>query len=136
MKKIMIIDDTEDDRALLTRWLKKSFESLVSSGQDVIMPEIIEAGDAEHAWEILTREKIVPDFLVVDFEMPRMNGGQLIRKIQEELNLNSKIAMLSSHCLAQEKAEQLGCHFVSKADGHKKIAELAVREGLFSSDNA
>ena len=78
MKTIMIVDDEKDGRELLIYYIKRLFESLALP--DKVMPEFVEAKDASHAWHLLIQDKIAPDLMVIDFQMPGMNGDQLILK--------------------------------------------------------
>lgn len=126
----MIVDDDQSDRELLIRYLKKFFEQLVIPGK--VMPRIIETKNASHAWDILTQSKIIPDLMIIDLEMPGMNGDYLIEKIKKELQLNSELVLHSGHYLADQKAKRLNCRSISKVDGQKGVFSLAVELGLFT----
>ena len=125
----MIVDDDQAEREFLISYIKTFFKSLVFSGK--IMPEFIEAEDGLQAWRLLTEEKIVPDLIIVDFQMPKMNGGQLIDKIQKELNLHSEIVLHSSCFGGRAEAQKRDCKFVFKIGGEERIFDLAVGLGLF-----
>lgn len=133
-KIIMIVDDDCDGREFLALYLERKFRSLSNRGAVAMhaMPKIIMAEDAERAWQLLKDEQLDPGLLVVDFQMPRMNGAELIGKIQEELKLNSEIVLYSGFFPARNEAEKLGCRFVFKLDGEKEIFELALNRGLFT----
>jgi len=130
MKKIMIVDDEQDIRELLVRYLKMLFNGLKAT--DKALPEFIEACDASQAWLMLVQEKIIPDLMIVDFQMPGMNGDQLIVKIRDELDLRPEIVLHSDHFLAEDRAQEIGCHFVPKGGGEKIIFNLALESGIFS----
>ncbi len=131
-KTILIVDDSKDIRELLIR-LVEHYLSL-SSIKNKVMPEVIEAEDGEKAWNILSRKKIVPDLIITDYQMPKMNGLELIKKIQDELrHLELKIILHSSYLPARYEAENLGCMFIFKAGGEKKIFNLMVNMDLFSA---
>jgi CheY-like chemotaxis protein len=129
MKKIMIVDDSRDERELLILYLKSFFESMVASNK--VMPEFVEAIDGQQAWSLLTKEKIIPDLMIIDFQMPGMNGVELIEKIKGELKLNSEIVLHSGWIPADAEARRIKCKFVSKIGGQKKIFDLASELGLF-----
>lgn len=40
------------------------------------------AGDGQEAWEAIVRER--PDLLVTDYQMPRLNGLELIERVRNE----------------------------------------------------
>ena len=69
----MIVDDEKDGRELLIYYISLALP-------DKVMPEFVEAKDASHAWHLLIQDKIAPDLMVIDFQMPGMNGDQLILK--------------------------------------------------------
>jgi diguanylate cyclase (GGDEF)-like protein len=66
--RILVADDDRGTRLLLTR-------ALASWGYDVVP-----AVDGEEAWELLTREKV--RMLLSDWEMPRLSGPDLCRRIR------------------------------------------------------
>ncbi|MEI6596919.1 MAG: response regulator [bacterium] len=128
-KIIMIVDDDELGRELLIIHLKRYFNLLSSS--EKIMPEIVQAGDGEQAWNLLT-QGIRPNFMIIDYQMPKMDGIKLIDKIQAEMQLNSEIVMLSGFFPAENEAKQRGCHFaLKKMEEIEKIFKLATEKGLF-----
>ena len=43
--------------------------------------EVETAGDGQEAWELIQRR--VPDLLITDYQMPRLNGFGLTRKLRE-----------------------------------------------------
>ena len=129
MKTIMIVDDDQFVRENLIYSIKFFFELLTVSSK--VMPEFVEAKNGSQAWYFLTEDKIVPDLMIVDFQMPGMNGDHLIDKIQKELELNSEIAIHSGYFPAEAEAQRLGCRFIPKLGGEKKIFDLALEMGLF-----
>ncbi|HDH02517.1 MAG TPA: response regulator, partial [Nitrospirae bacterium] len=46
--------------------------------------EIKSVGDGEHAWALI--KEFMPDIVLADIEMPKMNGYQLCEKIKEDEN--------------------------------------------------
>jgi len=68
IKKILIVDDDEDNRDLIRKALKK---------------EEFEVHDSGEALEALDRaDKIMPDLLILDIMMPIMNGYEVCEKIK------------------------------------------------------
>ncbi len=74
MKRVLICDDSDFIRKIVKRELESSYEL-----------EIFE--DGYEAYEFLKEDKDF-DFAVIDGEMPKMNGWELIKKIKQELKLN------------------------------------------------
>jgi len=130
MKKIMIVDDDLFARELLIDYLNELFELLDAPGK--IMPEIIQAEDASYAWSLLIQDKIVPSLMIIDFQMPGMNGDKFIDKIRKELKLDSELVLHSDYYLAGKEAEKLNCRFIPKIGGQKEIFDLALGLGLFA----
>jgi two-component system chemotaxis response regulator CheY len=82
--KILIIDDFATMRKILSTFLVKLGFS-----------NITEADDAKKAWEILQTETF--DLVISDFNMPEMNGLELLRKIRlESNNKDQKFIMLTA----------------------------------------
>ena len=67
--KLLLIDDNEDFRVALRHLLSSSFE-------------VIEAGNGEQALEKLDSE--FPDIVIVDLDMPKMNGIEFCRRAKRE----------------------------------------------------
>lgn len=127
----MIVDDEPEVRELLFRYLASKFRSLSQPKKS--MPEIVLAKDAEDAWKIL-QSGAKPSLMIIDYQMPQMNGVQLIDKIQTELpQINPELVIYSGYCPAEAEAEKRGCRFILKTGGGEEIFKLAVEGGLFTA---
>lgn len=82
-KIILVVDDEQDLRS----YLKEVF---ITSGY-----KVLEAEDGLSAWEHICKTTI--SFIVTDFNMPRMNGLDLLRRISEH-RLNIPTILWSSDC--------------------------------------
>jgi two-component system chemotaxis response regulator CheY len=71
---ILVVDDQRTMRALVRQSLRELGHF-----------EIIEAGDGMHALQLLTDRRI--KLVISDFEMPRMDGLTLLRRIREHRDL-------------------------------------------------
>ena len=79
----LIIDDSEIDRD----YLKKVLSSWKIDS--------LSASNGLEAYEIITREKI--DYIIVDWDMPELNGLELLKKLQDN-NINiPNILMITAH---------------------------------------
>jgi two-component system chemotaxis response regulator CheY len=67
--KILIVDDQPSIHKLLRRILKQLGFNI-----------IVEAYDGESAWDILESQRI--DLIIADWNMPKMNGLELLMKIR------------------------------------------------------
>jgi CheY-like chemotaxis protein len=82
MHYIFLVDDDPDDRTNLK-------EALEMAGSDY---EIIEAHDGENALEQLKGMKAkgnLPSLIVLDINMPKINGKQLVVAVQSDEGLSS-----------------------------------------------
>jgi len=82
MNKLLIVEDDDIIRA--------NYKDIIS---DVC--EVFEASDGVEAY--LLYKSINPDVMIVDINMPNMNGIELVTKIRQEQDLNTKIIMLTAH---------------------------------------
>ncbi len=68
-RKVLVVDDQSGIRGLLSRYL---------SGQGF---EVQSAGDGEEAFRSLLNDP--PDIMLLDLYLPRLNGHDLLRRMQE-----------------------------------------------------
>ncbi|MFA6541581.1 MAG: response regulator transcription factor [Bacteroidota bacterium] len=97
MKTIFIADDHPIFR--------KGLLEIISSEADV---EVVgECGDGEAALKFISEQR--PDIAVLDIQMPKMNGFEVLKKISE-LELPTKVVFLTMHSEEDvfEKAIDLG----------------------------
>lgn len=67
--RVLIVDDFSTMRRIVRNILRQ-----------IGLSNVVEADDGTTAWEILNREKI--DFIVSDWNMPKMPGIDLLRKVR------------------------------------------------------
>lgn len=97
-KRILIVEDTEDNRQILR-------DLLTNAGFD-----IVEAYDGEAAVEAASRYH--PDLILMDIQLPILNGYEAIRRIKANTNLHPiPIIAVTSYALSEdkEKARAAGC---------------------------
>lgn len=108
--KILLVDDSEDDRLLLRRGLKRFSEVRI----------VGEAEDGQAAINYLSgigdfsdRDRFpLPDTMVLDLNMPGLNGFDVLGWLQQQELTRLGIIILSSSGLQvdMEKAKELGAH--------------------------
>ena len=99
MAKILIIEDTENNRVLLTRRLKPR-------GYDVITVE-----DAEKGLPLAESEK--PDLILMDVGLPGMSGWEATRQLKSNpATSHVPVIALTAHAMDgdREKAAAAGCN--------------------------
>ena len=98
MAKILIIEDTENNRVLLTRRLKPR-------GYDIITAE-----DAEKGLPLVEGER--PDLILMDVGLPGMNGWDATRQLKSNpATQHVPVIALTAHAMDgdREKAMAAGC---------------------------
>ena len=55
---------------------------------------VVEAGDGEEGWELFNKE--LPDLVVTDLRMPRMDGVELVRRIRVDAQSWTPIVVITS----------------------------------------
>ena len=98
MAKILIIEDTENNRVLLTRRLKPK-------GHDVITAE-----DAERGLSLVPAER--PDLILMDVGLPGIDGWSATRQLKADPATKTiPVIALTAHAMQgdREKALEAGC---------------------------
>ena len=67
--RVLVVDDFSTMRRIVRNILRQ-----------IGLNNVVEADDGTTAWDVLTREKI--DFIVSDWNMPKMTGIELLRKVR------------------------------------------------------
>lgn len=114
-----------DDHSMIREGIKQLLEL------DENFSVIGQAGDGIECMKCLKEE--LPDILLLDVNMPRMNGIEVLEKIKEE-NINVKVLMLTIHNEVDYllKAVDIGCdgYVLKDSDiGVLKKAILSVHNG-------
>jgi len=98
MKKILVVDDTEDNRYLIKFYLEKHGY------------KVIEAVDGESGVETASKE--LPDLILMDMKMPGIDGLEATRRIRKSKEAGKiPIIALTSYAMAGDegKALKAGC---------------------------
>ncbi len=103
-KKILVVDDNQDNRELVVKILK-------SKGY-----QMIEAIDGEEALEKAIAEK--PDLILMDISIPKINGYEVTRRLKSRADFkDTPIIALTAHAMKgdREKTIKAGCDgYISK----------------------
>ncbi|MEM6708449.1 MAG: response regulator [Pseudomonadota bacterium] len=91
--KVLIVDDSTAMRAIVKRTLKQAgFNGL----------DIAEAADGQQAFDEIY--KIEPDLVLCDWNMPNMNGIDLLKKLREEKN-GVKFGFITTESTGEMRAQ-------------------------------
>lgn len=101
MLKVLLIDDEKPTRMVLRHLLEKS---------QIDYFQIFEAKNGEEGYQLFQDEH--PDILLLDINMPHMNGIQFLEKIEEEIG-NTKVIILSGYDEFQFAQKAIQYHVVA-----------------------
>lgn len=82
---VMIIDDSSTIRVAIKKVLASESFTV-----------ILEAENGKNALSKLKATGIIPDLILLDFEMPQMNGVEFLSKIRESKLITSKVIIVST----------------------------------------
>jgi len=71
MAKALVVDDSKTIRTILARTLKE------------IGFEVLEAANGREALEVIEAEKTTVPLILLDWDMPEMNGLDLLKRLRE-----------------------------------------------------
>ena len=81
MPKLLVVDDEIDILEVSKSYFKKRGV------------EVFTAATGKEALDIITKEN--PDLILLDFNLPDINGAEILRKMREEMKLNTKVLMVT-----------------------------------------
>ena len=118
-KRILIVEDTEDNRRIMR-------DLLSNAGFD-----IVEAHDGKAA--VAAAANYVPDLILMDIQLPVLNGYEAIRRIKADPKLQAiPIVAVTSYALTgdKESARAAGCdRYVAKPFSPRQLL-ATIRELL------
>lgn len=117
--KVLIVDDMNVMRTILKALLN-----------NMGVTDVLEAADGEMALEILQDNKV--DLILSDWNMPKMTGIELLRRVREDLVFqNIPFVMISAEATSENIAQAISLHVsqyllkpVSAAQLEQKIFPL------------
>jgi chemotaxis family two-component system response regulator Rcp1 len=110
--EILLVDDDEADVLLTTQMLKRG----------KLLLEVKVANDGEEALELLKglveRDESLPDIILLDINMPRLNGFETLKRLRAQETLKSvPVVMLTTSDAPQDvkRVYELGANcYISK----------------------
>jgi len=116
-RTILVVDDFDDTRLLLRTWLeRRGFR-------------VVEAENGIEAIDFATSES--PDLIIMDMEMPRLDGLSATRRIRQQANLSDvPIVAVSAYGADQFRALALeaGCDEYVSTPFEPKALEGIIRQ--------
>jgi two-component system chemotaxis response regulator CheY len=93
MAKALVVDDSKTIRTILARTLKE------------IGFEVLEAANGREALEVIEAEKTTVPLILLDWDMPEMNGLDLLRRLRETPEFSSMVVVMVT---AQNDLDHIG----------------------------
>jgi CheY-like chemotaxis protein len=114
-KIILLVDDDSDD-AEFFKWAMKGTE-------ESFAVEFVDSGDA--ALELLSQLNALPDLILLDAGMPKMDGWELLKLIKQDLkygNIPAIMIATSSAIKGMDEAHSLGAEaYIVKPSDFKDL---------------
>ena len=88
--KILIAEDEATIRETLVEMIRGMFDDI-----EIIAHEDGELG--HNCYKDLMQQNSLPDLIITDLNMPKMNGLELIKRLREELNCRVPIIVFTGH---------------------------------------
>ena len=82
MAKALVVDDSKTIRTILTRTLNE------------IGFEVLEAANGREALEVIEAEKTTVPLILLDWDMPEMNGLDLLKRLRQNPQLSSLVIVM------------------------------------------
>lgn len=117
MLSILYIDDDPEDIEIFQEAVKTVDPSI----------QYISATSAKQALEILNSGKNLPHHIVLDINMPGMDGKLCLKEIRKENKFDSiNIVVYSTNSFPKdiEQIEALGATFIRKANSFNELCEM------------
>ncbi len=114
----MIVEDDEDDRELLQ----------IAFNEGDYKGELVFANDGEHAWQLLKNGEVDPSLLLLDINMPRLNGMEFLERIKSSPEFKALPILMfttSSNESMIRQAYELGANsYVVKPQNFQRLTEI------------
>ena len=115
--RVLLVEDDPDDIEI--------YETLFKSWKHPV--EYVIARDGESALTILEGNKILPDFAIVDYRLPKSNGFEFIRSVKGSPRFSSVAITVISSLYQPEEDDELramGIPCFTKPKSFSVFAEL------------
>ena len=118
---VLIIDDDEDDRFFMQHAFKA----------DSSLTQVHLAAGGQQALDLLSSTQLLPDVILLDLNMPIMNGFEILGHLKQSVLYQSVpvVILTTSEATAdKERARQLGAtEFITKPTTYSGLSAIANR---------
>lgn len=111
---VLHVDDDPDDSALFCEAVKEAAPNY----------RCLVADSAASAFEILSDRQMIPDYIFLDINMPKMNGLECLRLIKNNHSLkhiNVIMYSTASDPIHMKEFKKLGAGFLTKPDRYETL---------------
>jgi CheY-like chemotaxis protein len=100
MEKVLIVDDNRASRDLIRAILK------------TVRCDIIEAAHGQQALELMQQER--PDLVLLDIDMPGLNGLAVVKKIREDASLaDLPVVAVTAFAMERDREKAMAAGFTA-----------------------
>jgi two-component system, cell cycle response regulator DivK len=100
MEKVLIVDDNRASRDLIRAILK------------TVRCDIIEATHGQQALELMQQER--PDLVLLDIDMPGLNGLAVVKKIREDASLaDLPVVAVTAFAMERDREKAMAAGFTA-----------------------
>jgi CheY-like chemotaxis protein len=100
MEKVLIVDDNRASRDLIRAILK------------TVHCDIIEAAHGQQALELMQQER--PDLILLDIDMPGLNGLAVVKKIREDTSLaDLPVVAVTAFAMERDREKAMAAGFTA-----------------------
>ncbi|MBD2757697.1 response regulator [Spirosoma validum] len=122
---IFVIDDDDDDRFLT----QKAFQT------DLPATQVYAVASGQQAFELFGSLEALPSVMLLDLNMPRMNGFEVLAQLKQSARYQSIpvfILTTSQAAADQERAKELGAEaLITKPTSYAGLVSVAQRIRLW-----
>ena len=93
MPKALVVDDSRTIRTILAKTLRE------------IGFEVLEAANGREALEVIEAEKTAVSLILLDWDMPEMNGLELLKRLRQAPEFSSMVVVMVT---AQTELDHIG----------------------------
>ena len=113
MSRVLVVEDDAHIRRVICLWLSRQGH------------EVLEARDGERGLKLACEQH--PKVMVVDVNMPRMNGLELLTQVHRRMANPPTVIVLTSradHEEIRERLDEFGAHLMPKPFSPAKLSKL------------
>ena len=109
IKSILVVDDCEPDQFVFKYAIENLDETI----------EVLQAYDGQEALEIFSKAAAKPEAIVLDLNMPRMDGFEFLEEFSKQFaDETTRIAILTSSAQSKDK---------ERVEGHPSVVNYYVK---------